>query len=232
MGQFDTEAADARQKIVGQASKSLRDPAVRLFRMSLFAFEPGHHVVAAYILSGLHRGSPIPGARGARQRFEGRAKLALRRVAHGFEEDTAALGKCVREPLLFPREQVGEVVEALLGVSNHLSELADPPLGLFERSGKSLALLFYHPKKLTRQAPHATVGCAPDKLVTGPLRQVRQRIYQLSPISLTSAPVELFKSTDFEDRGDGTPEPGFEHLAGKGNRRSPFGFSNAICFVQ
>jgi hypothetical protein len=188
--------------------------------------------VAAYILSRLHRGSPILGARGARQGLEGRAKLALRRVADGLEEDTAAIGKCVREPLLFAREQVSEVVEALLGVSHHLSELADPPLGLLEGSGKSFALLFHHPEKLTRQTPHATVASAPDKLMTGPPRQVRQRIYQLSPISLTSAPVELFQSTDFEDRGDGPPEPGFEHLAGKENCRSPFGFTNAICFVQ
>jgi hypothetical protein len=74
----------------------------------------------------------------------------MRRLVHRLEEEMAAIGKCVREPLLFPREQVGEVVEALLGVSNHLSELADPPLGLFEGSGKSVALLFHHPKELTR----------------------------------------------------------------------------------
>jgi hypothetical protein len=68
--------------------------------------------------------------------------------------------------------------------------------------------------------------------MTGLLRQERQRIYQPSPLSLTAAPGELFKSADFEDIGDGPPEPRFEHVSGKRNCRSPFSFSDAICFVQ
>src|ERR1700683_2053773 len=68
--------------------------------------------------------------------------------------------------------------------------------------------------------------------MTGLLRQERQRIYQPSPLSLTAAPSESFKSADFEDRRDGPPEPRFEHVSGKGNCRSPFRFSDAICFVQ
>jgi hypothetical protein len=51
--------------------------------------------------------------------------------------------------------------------------------------------------------------------MTGLLRQERQRIYQPSPLSSTAAPGELFKSTDFEDIGDGPPEPRFEHVSAK-----------------